>query len=158
MVDDITRDDADFEEFESDDEELDDFEESTEDGVEVGESDQRDRQAPRRRAVRAPEGPGGGGRPRPPVPGGGGGRRSTHFQPRRRVCVFCADQSKTIDWKDIDTLQRFISETGDIRPRRKTGTCARHQRRLAEAIKRARTIALLPFTGEHVRITGGGRR
>lgn len=61
---------------------------------------------------------------------------------------------KTIDWKNIDLLRRFIADDGSIRARRKTGTCARHQRRLAVAVKRARQIALLPFTGEHNRLSG----
>lgn len=114
----------------------------------------RERQPERRRSPRPPqqEGFDRGGRM------GGPPRRGGRFQPRRRVCIFCADKSRTIDWKDIDGLQRFVTETGDIRPRRKTGTCAKHQRSLAEAIKRARIIALLPYTSEHVRISGSGRR
>ena len=82
-----------------------------------------------------------------------GPRRVGRFQPRRKVCAFCIDKTKSINWKEVDGLRRFVSENGSIRPRRKTGTCARHQRRLAVAIKRARTIALLPYTNEHVRLT-----
>ena len=78
------------------------------------------------------------------------------YQPRRKVCAFCADKEKVIDWKDADGLRRFVNEGGYIRSRRKTGTCARHQRRLAIAVKRARHMALLPFTLEHVRIMGRG--
>ena len=78
------------------------------------------------------------------------------YQPRRKVCAFCADKEKVIDWKDSDGLRRFINEGGYIRSRRKTGTCARHQRRLAVAIKRARHMALVPFTLEHVRIMNRG--
>ncbi len=70
---------------------------------------------------------------------------------RRRVCAFCADKIENIDYKDINTLRRFISEQGQIESRRRTGTCARHQRRLTLAVKRARFLALLPYTAEHVR-------
>lgn len=76
------------------------------------------------------------------------------YQSRRKVCRFCAEPGKIIDWKEVDTLRRFINEGGYIRSRRKTGTCARHQRRLAVAIKRARHMAVLPYTMEHVRIMG----
>lgn len=69
-----------------------------------------------------------------------GGRR------RRKVCFFCANHIDQIDYKDIDLLKRFISEKGKILPRRVTGTCAKHQRTLTVAIKRARIMALLPFT------------
>ena len=67
------------------------------------------------------------------------------YRRRRRFCDFCAADDDTIDYKDADTLRRYITEHGRIRPRRQTGTCARHQRRLATAIKRARHLALLPF-------------
>ena len=78
------------------------------------------------------------------------------YQPRRKVCAFCADKKNVIDWKKSDSLRRFINDSGYIRSRRKTGTCAKHQRRLAVAIKRARHMALLPFTMEHVRIMSKG--
>jgi small subunit ribosomal protein S18 len=65
-----------------------------------------------------------------------------------KICQFCADKNITIDYKQGDMLRRFVTEDGKIRPRRQTGTCARHQRTLAEAIKRARHIALLPFSAE----------
>jgi small subunit ribosomal protein S18 len=65
-----------------------------------------------------------------------------------KICQFCADKSIDIDYKQVDMLRRFVTEDGRIRPRRQTGTCARHQRVLAVAVKRARHIALLPFTGE----------
>ncbi len=81
-----------------------------------------------------------------------GGRM--RFQ-RRRVCAFCADKIDKIDYKDVNTLRRFISDQGQIESRRRTGTCARHQRRLTLAIKRARFLALLPYTAEHVRRYGG---
>lgn len=67
---------------------------------------------------------------------------------RRKVCRFCLDKVDTIDYKDITRLKRFITERGKIIPRRITGTCAHHQRQLTVAIKRARTIALLPFAAE----------
>lgn len=70
---------------------------------------------------------------------------------RPKICQFCADKNATIDYKQGDFLRRFITEDGKIRPRRQTGTCAKHQRELATAIKRARHLALLPFshTGEY---------
>jgi len=68
---------------------------------------------------------------------GGGERRGGKFVPRPKVCQFCVDKVKKIDYKQSDMLRRFVSERGKIRPRRQTGTCARHQRHLALAIKRA---------------------
>lgn len=73
------------------------------------------------------------------------------FYSRPRVCQFCTDPSTKIDYKQVETMRRFISDEGKIRPRRQTGTCAKHQRQLAKAIKRARHVALLPFTGEALR-------
>lgn len=67
---------------------------------------------------------------------------------RRKVCRFCADSELAIDYKDQKTLRLFVSETGKMIPRRISGNCARHQRPLAIAIKRARQLALLPFTGQ----------
>ena len=72
-----------------------------------------------------------------------GGRKG-----RRKVCSFCVDKIGTIDYKDVAKLRRFISERGKILPRRVTGTCARHQRDLTVAIKRARHLALLPFSSD----------
>ncbi|GEM_PF-564239 len=69
----------------------------------------------------------------------------------KKACPFCEEGSKAIDYKRIDVLQRFITERGNIRSRRKVGTCAKHQRQLAVAIKRARLMALLPFTADHIR-------
>jgi len=66
---------------------------------------------------------------------------------RRKICRFCADSSMVIDYKDPKALKYFITERGKIIPRRISGTCAKHQRSLTHAIKRARTIALLPFVG-----------
>ncbi len=68
---------------------------------------------------------------------------------RRKVCRFCADKSLVIDYKDAKTLRHFITERGKILPRRITGTCTKHQRRLTTAIKQARIMALLPFTSGH---------
>lgn len=82
-------------------------------------------------------------------------KREKKYTPRKKVCAFCADKAYTIDYKDIAKLRRYISERGKIEPRRRTGTCARHQRALAMAIKRARFLALLPYTPEHIRRTGG---
>lgn len=76
-----------------------------------------------------------GGRP--------GGRR-----PRKKVCAFCVDKAEFIDFKDVAKLRRFTSERAKIVPRRVTGTCARHQRELTTAIKRARHIALLPYVSD----------
>jgi small subunit ribosomal protein S18 len=87
-------------------------------------------------------GPGGEGArgPRPRRPGGG------RYVPRRKVCAFCIDNIGEVDYKDIARLRRHLSERGKIEPRRKAGTCAKHQRSLTVAIKRARHVALLPFT------------
>lgn len=74
---------------------------------------------------------------------GGGGRRV--FFRRRKVCKFCADKINYVDYKDVKLLQGFVPERAKILPRRISGTCARHQRMLQSAIKRARHIALLPF-------------
>lgn len=65
---------------------------------------------------------------------------------RKKVCSFCVDKVQVIDYKDIARLRKYVSERGKILSRRTTGTCARHQRALTVAIKRARTIALLPYT------------
>lgn len=75
--------------------------------------------------------------------GGPGGRRK--FVARRKICNFCADKIRTPDYKDVKRMQRYLSDRGKILPRRRTGTCAKHQRGLTTAIKRARHMALLPF-------------
>jgi len=75
---------------------------------------------------------------------GEGGDRRYYAKPK--ICQFCADKTITIDYKKLDLLRRFVTDDGKIRPRRQTGTCARHQRTLAGAIKQARHIALLTFT------------
>ncbi len=66
---------------------------------------------------------------------------------RRKVCRFCADKELVIDYKDVKTLRNFVTERGKIIPKRIYGTCARHQRQVTEAIKRARHLALIPYTG-----------
>ncbi len=71
--------------------------------------------------------------------------RRRRFYPRRKICRFCADPNLKIDYKEPEILKSFITERGKIIPRRQTGTCAKHQRQLTTAIKRARIMALLPF-------------
>ena len=92
---------------------------------------------PRRNAPGA-GGPGGG-------QGGPQGGKKKFFYRRKRVCKFCVEKLEYIDYKDVKMLQQFIPERGKILPRRISGTCALHQRKLQNAIKRARTAALLPF-------------
>jgi len=90
-------------------------------------------------------GPGGGS-----SAGGAGqqGGKKKFFYRRKRVCKFCVEKIEYIDYKDLKTLQQFIPERGKILPRRISGTCALHQRKLQNAIKRARIAALLPFTAD----------
>ena len=87
-------------------------------------------------------GPGGGDRGER---GDKGGARKRGFS-RRKVCRFCADSNVVVDYKDAGTLKHFITDRGKIIPRRISGNCAKHQRKIAVAIKRARMIALMPFT------------
>lgn len=75
-------------------------------------------------------------------------KKSFKKMPRRRVCVFCQEKVAEIDYKDINRLKKFVAESGKIMPRRMTGTCAKHQRELSTAIKRARVCSLLPFKAE----------
>ena len=75
-------------------------------------------------------------------------RPAREVRRRRKVCQFCADKVESIDYKDTAKLRKFVSDRGKILPRRMTGTCADHQRELTEAIKRARHIALLPYTAD----------
>jgi len=98
---------------------------------------------------------------------GDGGRDRDRFERprgrgglRRRGCEFCIDKINVVDYKDLDLLRRYVGDRGKIEARRKAGVCARHQRVVSQAIKRARHIALLPFTGEHIRLSGvlAGRR
>ncbi len=75
-------------------------------------------------------------------------RRPKGRRPRRKVCQFCVDKVQHIDYKDIPRLRRFITDRGKILPRRMSGSCAKHQRQLSTAIKRARHIALLPYRAD----------
>jgi small subunit ribosomal protein S18 len=114
-----------------------------------------EREAPRTERSEAPRGEreasrGGerGGRDDRGGRGGGRGGRGGGFR-RRKFCKFCADTSLKIDYKDPDTLRHYVTERYKIVPARVTGTCARHQRALTTAVKRARILALLPFTTQH---------
>jgi small subunit ribosomal protein S18 len=113
-------------------------------------------EAPRRAEGTASEGPRGRAAPAEgaddrPKRRGMGGRR-------RRVCIMCADKIKVVDYKNVSFLRRFVSDRGRIETRRKTSACAKHQRALASAIKRARHLALLPYTAGHVRGMSTGHR
>ena len=113
-------------------------------------------------APASPGAPSGGGRSGPPRFGGPGGHRpggpagrpggprkgKRSFVRKKKVCRFCVDKSDYIDYKKAEILAPFLQERGKILPRRMTGTCARHQRWLTVAIKRAQNIALLPFAAE----------
>lgn len=78
-------------------------------------------------------------------------RRPRGRKPRRKVCQFCVDKVQYIDYKDVAKLRRFTSDRGKILPRRMMGTCAKHQRQLSTAIKRARSIALMPYVANNPR-------
>ncbi|MBN1954493.1 MAG: 30S ribosomal protein S18 [Anaerolineae bacterium] len=82
-----------------------------------------------------------------------GGRQGGRWRSRVRQCYFCSEGVKQIDYKDVDRLRRFLNNRGKIRPRRQTGACARHQRQIGRAIKRARHLALLPMAADHLRNT-----
>lgn len=75
-------------------------------------------------------------------------KKSFKKAPRRKVCVFCQEKVAEIDYKDVNRLKKFVTESGKMLPRRMSGNCAKHQRELSKAIKRARVAALLPFKGE----------
>lgn len=77
------------------------------------------------------------------------------YVPKRKVCSFCSEKIDTVDYKDAAKLRQYISDRGKIEPRRKTGTCAKHQRAVAIAVKRARHLALIPYVPEHINRTGG---
>jgi small subunit ribosomal protein S18 len=97
----------------------------------------------------APAGGSGSGAPsRGPRPGGGPGGRGKFFR-RKKVCKFCTEKIDAIPYRDVRLLQGFVAERGKIVPRRLTGVCTTHQRRLTRAIKQARNIALLPFATRH---------
>lgn len=102
---------------------------------------------------------------RPPAAGeggragaGGDDRKPRRFGRRRRVCIMCADHIKVVDYKNVSFLRRFVSDRGRIDTRRKSSACAKHQRAVARAIKRARHLALLPYTPEHIRTSGMSHR
>jgi small subunit ribosomal protein S18 len=111
-----------------------------------------DENAPVQAPPSAPSGPSGpGGFRSPGRPGGPGGpakRGKRSFVRKKKVCRFCVDKADFIDYKKAEILVPFLQERGKILPRRMTGTCARHQRWLTVAIKRAQNIALLPFAAE----------
>ena len=97
-------------------------------------------------------GPGGGprsGGPRTGGPGGPGGPGGRKFFRRKKVCKFCTEKIDAIPYRDVRLLQGFVAERGKIVPRRLTGVCTTHQRRLTRAIKQARNIALLPFAARY---------
>lgn len=77
-----------------------------------------------------------------------GGRPMRPRRGRRKICIFCADHIENIDYKDVNMLKKFVSEQGKILPKRMSGACAKHQRALTIAIKRARHLALMPYSGE----------
>ncbi len=104
---------------------------------------------------RGPQGGGGGGRGgdrdrggSAGGPGGQQGGKKKFFYRRKRVCKFCVEKLEYIDYKDVKMLQQFVPERGKILPRRISGTCALHQRKLQNAIKRARIVALIPFASD----------
>ena len=88
--------------------------------------------------------------PKAEGPGGRGARpRGKFFKgPRKKVCRFCTEENQVIDYKNVAMLRQFLTERAKISPRRASGNCAKHQRRLTEAIKRARVLALVPFSVE----------
>ena len=102
-------------------------------------------ESPARSEGQRSEGPRGGRGPRPGGPGGREGGRK-YFR-RKKVCKFCVEKIEAINYKDVRLLAQFVAESGKIVPRRLTGVCTPHQRRLSVAIKQARNIALLPFAG-----------
>jgi len=75
-------------------------------------------------------------------------RRDRGRKPKKKICSFCVDKIETVDFKQYEKLKRFVTERGKVLPRRISGNCARHQRQLTRAIKKARIMALLPFTSE----------
>ena len=79
-----------------------------------------------------------------------GDERGGRYVRKGRVCQFCAEKIKTVDYKQGDLIRRYITERGKIRPRRQTGACAKHQRMVTEAIKRARHMALIPFSANQI--------
>jgi small subunit ribosomal protein S18 len=106
---------------------------------------------PERPAGERPDRPAGGPGGRPPGrgPGGPGGPGGRKFFRRKKVCKFCVEKIDSIHYRDVRLLQQFVAERGKIVPRRLTGVCTTHQRRLTRAIKQARNIALLPFAARY---------
>jgi len=102
----------------------------------------------RGRRFAGPDTRGAGGEERPRYRGGR----------RRRVCIMCADKIKVVDYKNVNFLRRFVSDRARIETRRKSSACAKHQRAVAQAIKRARHLALIPYTPEHLRAAQLGHR
>jgi small subunit ribosomal protein S18 len=98
----------------------------------------------------------GGGQSRRRQQGGDRGDRGGRFAPKSRVCSYCVDKIDYIDYKKPELLSSYVTAHGKIYSRRRTGTCAKHQRRLAMAIKRARFLALLPYTTDQIRLYGSG--
>jgi small subunit ribosomal protein S18 len=80
----------------------------------------------------------------------GGDDRGARYVRRTRVCQFCVEKIHAVDYKQVEVLRKYINERGKIRPRRQTGNCAKHQRIIAEAVKRSRHMALLPYDGAEV--------
>lgn len=97
---------------------------------------------------RGPRSSGGGGNDRGGSAGAQQGGKKKFFYRRKRVCKFCVEKIEYVDYKDLKMLQQFIPERGKILPRRISGTCALHQRKLQNAIKRARIAAMLPFAAD----------
>ena len=118
-------------------------------------ADEMVKTAPEGATTEAPGAPASGGAPqrreggprgdRGPRPGGSGRDGGRKFFRRKKVCKFCVEKIDAIDYKDVRLLGQFVAESGKIVPRRLTGVCTPHQRRLSDAIKQARNIALLPF-------------
>lgn len=115
-------------------------------------AEERSQSAPREGSgssgPREGSGPGGPGGSRPPRPAGGGPGGRKFFR-RKKVCKFCVEKIDAIPYRDVRLLQGFVAESGKIVPRRLTGVCTTHQRRVTRAIKQARNIALLPFAQRH---------
>src|SRR6202000_826021 len=101
-------------------------------------------------------GPGGPRGPRPSGPGGPGGPGGRKFFRRKKVCKFCTEKIDAISYRDVRLLQGFVAERGKIVPRRLTGVCTTHQRKLSSAIKQSRNIALLPFAARYSLFRCGG--
>ncbi|HEX3940748.1 MAG TPA: 30S ribosomal protein S18 [Acidobacteriaceae bacterium] len=111
--------------------------------------DRPDRPAGDRPERPAGDRPGGDRRPGGRGPGGPGGPGGRKFFRRKKVCKFCVEKIDSIHYRDVRLLQQFVAERGKIVPRRLTGVCTPHQRRLTRAIKQARNIALLPFAARY---------